>query len=102
VVFQGQFNSPQESRSVAMHEVAPSFEIGEADDSCRRAGVESGGEIYSGGPRDFTQEEINNVDSWSIMSLRSGIPQGQASYFVFSIQELVTMVNAEDGRVPCQ
>jgi hypothetical protein len=91
-------------RKTAVHEIAHSFQIGEADDSCRRnPGMV--GEIYSGDdqPEDFTPEEHDGADEWSVMS--SGWDSEltkhpmNGNYFAFSIEELFTTTMSPDA--PC-
>lgn len=83
-----------------MHEIAHSFQIGEVDDSCERAGRTSGGEIYSGDFNlDNTPEEIGSVD-WSIMASGSA-KYLSGSYYAFSIEELLSIENALTGSWPC-
>jgi len=58
------------ARKTAIHEIAHSFQIGEADDDCFRA-IGRAGEIYSGKrrmPRDNTREQVKGEITWSIMA----------------------------------
>lgn len=83
-----------------MHEIAHSFQIEEADDSCSRAGRLSGGEIYSGeSPLDNTPETIGS-DDWSIMT-KGPANHINGQYYAFSIEELFSIEDALEGDWPC-
>lgn len=100
VVFTGEYGSAVEARSTAMHEIVHSFQIGEADDSCARAGATSGGEIYSRTQSDLTPENIKRLQ-WSIMTSGPGSEMQPGSYYAFSIEELFTTDTALEGDFPC-
>jgi hypothetical protein len=97
-----QQQSKLKSRKTAVHEIAHSFQTGEADDDCSRGFL---GEIYSGddGPADLTPEEYDGDDEWSVMT--SGWDSDltkhpmDGDYFAFSIEELLSTTMNPDA--PC-
>lgn len=70
-VFADRYDYQKKTRKTAVHEIAHSLQIGEANDDCNRGSL--GGEIYSGDkgikiPNDRTPELYNGTQRWSIMS----------------------------------
>lgn len=99
-------NNPElRNRKTAVHEIAHSFQIGEADDDCGR-NLFNAGEIYSGEDDtliDRTPEKYDGEEEWSVMT--SGWQSGTTNYpmngdyFAFSIEELLTITTEPDA--PC-
>jgi len=90
------------ARKTAIHEIAHSFQIGEADDDCFRA-IGRAGEIYSGRRHDKTIERVNGTETWSIMAEawqnKMTISPMNGRYFSFSIEELFTITT--EVEPPC-
>lgn len=78
-----------------IHEIAHSFNAGQADDTLDLSTVSRAGEVYSGSNKDDTKEPINGKDRWSIMSssyyYHLSEPPMNGKYFAFSIEEVMTM-----------
>jgi len=99
-VFDNQLSSQAEVRSIAMHEIAHSFQIGEVDDNCQDASLITGGEIYSGSFNDSTKEAIAQDPTWSIMKSGTAPIQQPGSYYVFSVEELLSIQYANTPSGP--
>jgi hypothetical protein len=77
-----------------IHEIGHSLETGEADDDLTKNPGRLG-EVYSGRPKDQTNEEVNEFTRWSLMA--SGwndqllMKPMHGTYFAFSIEEASTI-----------
>lgn len=88
------------SAAVELHEIGHAFHAGKADDRfelTQPREVFNNNEVYSGSAEDYTPEEINGVQRWSLMRRgwdnRFFIDPLGGKYYVLSVEEATTLKN---------